>query len=444
MLRVMGGMRGQCLLVGLLQILISVPFPALAVLKRLPILGLDLELAPLGERTAVTRNPQEQIKYGSLGGAELPLLSRVSPSSWSAAEREWQPYGKDTRNFRLREVFREKLKAESVYARLAEARIEGQKERRPVAITHRVPTIQLLDCATLTEEEVCKSLMCTWASAQCQEATVTTSSAAAAQPLSNAEERALKPGDNFKECDNCPEIVVIPAGSFMMGSPAIEQQRSSSETQVQVSIAAPFAVGKYAVTFDEWDACVADGGCIGYRPDDNGWGRGKHPVINVNWDNAQAYVSWLSRKTGKIYRLLSEAEREYVTRAGTTMQFWWGSSIRTTQANYNWEVNGYGASSKGGYRQQTMPVDSFEPNAWGLYQVHGNVWEWTEDCWNDSNQGNPADGSARTIGDCSRRVVRGGSWDSSPQFLRSACRGVIIAVIQSLNMGFRLARTLNQ
>jgi formylglycine-generating enzyme required for sulfatase activity len=436
------GMRGQRLLAGLLQILVSTPSPASAALKHLPTPGLGVELARV--RDPVTRARQQQFKYGSLRGAGLPLAPGGSPSTWIAAEeREWQAYGKDTRSIRPLEVFKEKHKVESVYGRLAEARIEGLGQR-PTAMTHRIPTIQLLDCATLTEEEVCKSLMCTWEAARCHETPASASPASAAKPLSNAEERALKPGDNFKECDNCPEIVVIPAGRFMMGSPANEPQRTKSETQVQVSIAAPFAVGKYAVTFDEWNACVADGGCIGYKPDDHGWGRGKHPVINVNWDNAKAYASWLSRKTGKIYRLLSEAEREYVTRAGTTMQFWWGSSIRATQANYNGAVYAYGGGLKRGYRRQTLPVDSFEPNAWGLYQVHGNVWEWTEDCWNESNEGNPADGSARTTGECSRRVVRGGSWNSYPQFLRSAGRGGIIAVTQGFDLGFRLARRLNQ
>ena len=170
-------------------------------------------------------------------------------------------------------------------------------------------------------------------------------------PLSPAQERALKPKDTFKECDTCPEMVVVPAGSFTMGSPASEKHRDSHEgPQRRVSFARQFAVGKFAVTFDEWDACVADGGCNGYRPDDQGWGRGKRPVINVNWDDAKAYVAWLSRKTGKTYRLLSEAEREYVARAGTTTPFWWGSSISTSQANYDGNYT-YGGGSKGEYRQ---------------------------------------------------------------------------------------------
>jgi formylglycine-generating enzyme required for sulfatase activity len=258
-----------------------------------------------------------------------------------------------------------------------------------------------------------------------------------------SERRCLKAKDSFRDCSNCPEMVVVPAGTFTMGSPVNEPERFDREMQVRVSIGGPFAAGKYAVTFDEWDACVADGGCNIYKPNDQGWGRGKHPVINVSWDDAKAYTTWLSRKTGMTYRLLSEAEREYVTRADTTMPFWWGSSITPMQANFDGSVDPYrGGGSKGEYRQRTVPVHSFEPNPWGLYNVHGNVWEWTEDCWNDSNTGNPGDGRPRTTGDCSRRVIRGGSWDVDPQLLRSASRLRYPSGVRDISRGFRLARTL--
>src|SRR5215471_10347834 len=158
----------------------------------------------------------------------------------------------------------------------------------------------------------------------------------ATAPLSAAEERVLKPKDSFKECAQCPEMVVVPAGSFTMGSPDSEEERIEEEgPQHRVTFGKAFGVGTFAVTFEEWDACVADGGCNGYTPSDEGWGRGRRPVINVSWDDANVYAGWLSRKTGKTYRLLSEAEREYVTRAGTTTPFWWGTSISTQQANYN-------------------------------------------------------------------------------------------------------------
>jgi formylglycine-generating enzyme required for sulfatase activity len=170
-------------------------------------------------------------------------------------------------------------------------------------------------------------------------------------------------------------------------------------------------------------------------------------LINVSWDDAMAYVAWLSRKTGKGYRLLSEAEREYAARAGTTTPFWWGSSISTSQANYNGTYI-YDNGAKGEDRQKALPVDSFEVNPWGLYQVHGNVWDWVEDCWHDSYrdapyQDAPKEGKAWTTGgDCRSRVVRGGSWFSYPQVLRAAGRGRYSTGTRSNGLGFRVGRTL--
>jgi formylglycine-generating enzyme required for sulfatase activity len=261
-------------------------------------------------------------------------------------------------------------------------------------------------------------------------------------PLSLDRERVLKPNDSFRECDHCPEVVVVPAGAFTMGSPNSEKDRFNNEgPQRRVIFDWKFAVGKFAVTFDEWDACVADGGCNGYRPPDEGWGRGRRPVINVSLDDAKSYVSWLSNKSGKTYRILSEAEREYVTRAGTTTPFWWGGSISTQQANYDGNYT-YGGP-KGEYRRGTLPVDSFQPNPWGLYQVHGNVYEWTEDCYHGSYNGAPSDGSAWITGDdCGRRVVRGGSWHTFPQELRSANRNGNSIVNRGDDLGFRVGRAL--
>jgi formylglycine-generating enzyme required for sulfatase activity len=249
---------------------------------------------------------------------------------------------------------------------------------------------------------------------------------------------ALKPKDSFKECDKCPEMIVVPAGSFTMGSPDKEFDRNTDEApQHIVTFKRQFADGKFSVTFDEWDACVADGGCNGYRPDDHGWGRGRQPVINVSWNDAKAYVVWLSKKTGKYYRLLSESEREYVTRAGTTTPFWWGSSISTSQANYNGNYT-YGDGVKGEDREHTVPVDSFQPNPWGLYQVHGNVWEWVEDCDTGYYDGAPTNGSAVVNGDCSHRMVRGGSWYYYPRDLRSASRHSVPADSRADIRGFRV------
>ena len=261
--------------------------------------------------------------------------------------------------------------------------------------------------------------------------------------VSMGKKPCIKPGsgESFKDCPDCPEMVIAPAGIFTMGSPKDELEHESyEEPQHKVIIAKPFAVGKFAVTFAEWDACANDGGCGGNKPSDNGWGRGDRPVINVNWNEAKDYIDWLSKKTGKQYRLLSEAEREYVTRAGTTTTFWWGRSITPVLANYNGSAEPYkGGGSKGEYRQKTLPVKSFKPNAWGLYQVHGNVWEWVEDCWHDSYASAPTDGSAWTSGDCTYRVLRGGSWNDSPQNLRAAFRGSYDPQVRYDIGGFRVA-----
>jgi formylglycine-generating enzyme required for sulfatase activity len=276
------------------------------------------------------------------------------------------------------------------------------------------------------------------------EAVAASLSARSAMPLCAAEERLLKPMDTFMECDKCPEMIVVPAGSFNMGSPRNEpEKRFDEDPQHQVTIGNAFAVGKFAVTFDEWDACVADGGCNGYRPLDEGWGRNRRPVINVSWNDTKAYVAWLSHKTGKGYRLLSEAEREYVTRAGTTTSFWWGSSITPRQANYDGSF-AYNKGEKGENRNKTVPVDSFTPNPWGLYEVHGNVWEWVEDCWHKSYQGAPTDGTAWTNAarDCTSRVLRGGSWSFLPKLLRAAARDRSTAGYRSSLHGFRVGRTL--
>jgi formylglycine-generating enzyme required for sulfatase activity len=169
----------------------------------------------------------------------------------------------------------------------------------------------------------------------------------------------LKPKDVFKECDKCPEMVVVPAGSFDMGSPRDEEGHDPvEEPRHKVTIAQPFSVGRFAVTFDEWDACVAGGGC-NRRLSDQGWGRGRRPVINVTWDDAKAYASWLSQRTGKPYRLLTEAEREYIARAGTASPFWFGFSISTERANYNGNYT-YNRGVKGEWRKKTVTVDAFE------------------------------------------------------------------------------------
>ncbi len=261
--------------------------------------------------------------------------------------------------------------------------------------------------------------------------------------LSAAEECALKAGDEYRECAGCPAMLVIPQGTFMIGSPATEPERVSDEgPQHEVRIAKPFAVGMFTVTFDEWDACVAGGGCGGYRPSDEGWGRGRRPVINVSWNDAQSYVKWLSSKTSKPYRLLSESEWEYAARAGTTTAFWEGATISPDQANYNGTQN-YNGGPTGVYRKQTVPVGGFAPNAFGLYDMNGNVWQWVEDCYNDSYSGAPQDGSPLTNDRCGVRVLRSGSWFDLPRNLRAAVRFRFIPGLRDSSVGFRVARTLS-
>ena len=237
-------------------------------------------------------------------------------------------------------------------------------------------------------------------------------------------------------------MAVVPAGTFRMGSPSQEEGRDDDEGPVhEVRIDEPFAVGVYEVTFSEWEACVNGGGCGGRRPTNHGWGRGNRPVINVSWEDAQAYVTWLSRKTGETYRRLSESEWEYVARAGTTTPFHFGTTISTGQANYDGNYT-YGSGRKGRYREKTVPVGRFAANRFGLHDVHGNVREWVQDCWNGGYQGAPRDGSAWERGDCSKRLLRGGSWDFVPRYLRSANRYWNSTGYRNYLNGFRIARTL--
>jgi len=271
--------------------------------------------------------------------------------------------------------------------------------------------------------------------------------------LSRSEECALEPKDSFKECASCPDMVLVPAGSFLMGASG----RGAGATGVadaadiqpinpqqdwpphEVHVAQPFAAGRFAVTFAEWDACADNGGCNGYRPADSGWGRGHQPVINVSWSDAKAYVAWLSQKTGKPYRLLSEGEREYVTRAGTTTPFWWGSEVTMEQATYF----GFSGGPDTLYSaRRTAPVDFFAPNPWGLYQVHGNVWDWVDDCWDDRYPQAPSEASARTYDHCTQHVLRGGSWSDPDYLLRSSSRYVGFFAMRSNHIGFRVARTV--
>ena len=244
---------------------------------------------------------------------------------------------------------------------------------------------------------------------------------------------APSPGETFQDCAECPKMVVVPSGSFTMGASSSEGGNDSERPMRRVRIDYRFAVGVYEVTFAEWYACADAGGCGSYIPDDEGWGRGNRPVVNVSWEDAQSYVRWLSGRTGKRYRLLSESEWEYVARAGTETAYSWGDSIGVNRAN----CGDFGSQWDS---KKTAPVGSFAANGWGVYDMHGNAWEWVEDCWNGSYEGAPADGSAWKSGDCDRRVLRSGSWYFRPSNLRSANRIRFTTDYRFSLLGFRVIR----
>jgi formylglycine-generating enzyme required for sulfatase activity len=243
-------------------------------------------------------------------------------------------------------------------------------------------------------------------------------------------------GQSFRDCPACPDMVVVPAGQFTMGSPIGEVGRTAEEgPQRSVTIAKPFAIGKFEVTFAEWDACLAAGGCT-HRPDDKGWGRGRRPVINVSWSQISGqYLPWLSRTSGQPYRLLSEAEWEYAARAGTAGAYSWERQVGSANGNCK------GCDSKWG-GSQTAPAGSFAANPFGIHDMNGNVFELVADCWNKDHQGVAKEGVARTDGTCSRRVIRGGSWFTPMTWLRSAARSSDPTDYSNANVGFRVARTI--
>jgi formylglycine-generating enzyme required for sulfatase activity len=259
--------------------------------------------------------------------------------------------------------------------------------------------------------------------------------------LTAQNERMLKPGDTFSECIKtdgdyskyCPQMVVVPAGKFTMGSPATEMSRGEYEgPQHEVRIVRAFAVSRFEVTFDQWDACMQYGGCMRVLTP---FGAGKQPAINVSWDDAQEYVKWLSAFTGRRYRLLTEAEWEYAARAGSTGPYSFeGDALMLGE--YAWYLENSG--------NKTHPVGEKKPNAFGLYDMHGNVGEWVEDCYHETYDGAPTDGSAWTTGNSTFRVFRGGSWLDSPWFgsLRSAHRARNTPDDGGDTLGFRVGRTL--
>ncbi|MEL6978420.1 MAG: SUMF1/EgtB/PvdO family nonheme iron enzyme [Pseudomonadota bacterium] len=249
------------------------------------------------------------------------------------------------------------------------------------------------------------------------------------QPLSD---RWLRPHIIFQDAPFAPEMAVIPAGRFLMGSPPDEPGRRDDEgPQHEVTHARPFALGGFAVTLDEYDTyCAATGS---KRPDDRVWGRGWTPATRVSWEDAQAYCRWLSETAGAAYRLPSEAEWEYACRAGTTTCFWWGDEITSDKVN-----------GGGGFEKKTAPVGAFAPTPWRLRKTFGVVWEWCQDCWNDSYSGAPNDGSACMTGVVSHAVIRRAPSLKSRERTNSATRHWKARDLWVSNVGFRVARTLGE
>ena len=242
------------------------------------------------------------------------------------------------------------------------------------------------------------------------------------------------PGTVFRDCADCPEMVVLPAGRFRMGCVSGRDCQDQERPLHNVAVSS-FALGKYEVSFEEYESFSRATGRD--RPDDQGWGRGDRPVMNVSWNDAAAYVAWLSDETGEEYRLPSESEWEYAARAGTTTRYNWGQDIGRNRANCagcgsRWDAD------------QTAPAGSFAANAWGLHDMHGNVLEWVEDCWHENYARAPTDGSAWTrASDCGRRVVRGGSSFNPPENLGSAARYWHDAGFRYVGIGFRVVRRLD-
>jgi len=283
-------------------------------------------------------------------------------------------------------------------------------------------------------------------------------------PAGSAQSKDWTPGQTFKECRNCPEMIVLPAGTFVMGSPPDDPMRRDNEVQHEITFERPFAMSTTPVTWNQWEACVRDGWCDGIavenalatlpngerNPNYRDYGRGTRPVVGVSWYDAQAFVGWLNAKTGEddAYRLPSDAEWEYAARAGSTTRFPWGDELDHDYGNFGSDVEGrLGGKAEGRdvWLDETSPVASFPPNAFGLYDMHGNIFEWVEDCYEADRAHAPKDGSANREGNCANRIFRSGTFLSNPYMQRSARRGAPYpATTRGRNyLGFRVAKTLD-
>jgi formylglycine-generating enzyme required for sulfatase activity len=429
------------------------PFSA-ALLKNLETPGLEITFLFRNVRDdvmAATKREQQPFVYGSLSKQSIYLKAptHAGAATTDRAAQVWTVIQNSTSQAVLEDFIRQFGSTE--FGSMARARLDELK-RIAAVVPPVVPAVPASPCRS-------------------DGATVASLSSRPACPLTAGEERALKPKDVFKECEKCPEMVVVPAGSFRMGSPANEPGRRDDEgPQHSVTIEKSFAVGKFHVTIDQFAAFVAETGydagsrCYAFEggtfeeKQGRSWRNpgfaqnGSHPAVCLNWNDAAAYVRWLAKKTGKSYRLLTEAEWEYAARAGTTTRYSFGDDEKDLCSNGNGAdqtlkntiaVTGIStfAPCSDGY-VYTSPGGSFAPNGFGLFDMHGNAVQWLEDCWNENYQGAPADGSVWTSGDCSRRALRGGSRNSGPKDLRAAHLNMVPTDTRDNDRGFRLARTL--
>lgn len=257
----------------------------------------------------------------------------------------------------------------------------------------------------------------------------------------SANEQSEYAGNFFKDCAACPDMAAIEGGAFFMGSRASEGGYDAERPQTPVTINGRFAMGTREITFDQWEACVADGGCKGYRPYDFGWGRGKQPVVGVSFEDAQSYVRWLSAKSGYDYRLPTEAEWEFAARAGASTAFSFGDRLSPKDANYDARYRYRGEKGKGPGKPTV--AGAYSHNAFGLFDMHGNLWEWTQDCWREGHAGRPDHGGAVTGGACDARVLKGGAFNTGGWRLRAGHRIGKPASMREQEFGFRVVRALD-
>lgn len=388
-----------------------------ALLRHIETPGLPVEAMFKRVREAVlaeTGNQQTPWEYGSLiGEFHFNLTVNVAPvvGSTGPADREALFWSSAQSSNRLEE-YEEYLKQfpQGMFAGLARTRIVA------LGVTATAPTIAPSETQTAQTQK--PSPQQAMASPSPNPSTI-----APSLPLSTA-------GRGFRDCPDCPEMIVLHSGSFDMGS----HDGGADENPVhRVTLSRSFSIAKYEVSFAEWDSCASAGGCR-YKPNDQGWGRERQPVVDVSWIDAKEYVDWLSKKTKKAYRLPTEAEWEYAAKEGGSVDLG-GRAIRDT-----------GEANCGGCRShwsgiKTAPVGSFPANQHGLHDLLGNVWEWTEDCWNDSYAGAPTNGSAWVRKNCTERVLRGGAYDAGSGMTRSAFRYKGPPTWRNKAVGFRIART---